>query len=59
MSKLVEYLNKIEKDVDQWPSWKKKSLKEALQLSLKAKVKQPHRAITDTDNRSRKLQACT
>lgn len=32
MSKLIDYLNKIEKDVEQWPSWKNKSLKEAFKI---------------------------
>lgn len=36
MSKLTDYMNKIEKDVELWPSWKKKNLKESLQLSKKA-----------------------
>lgn len=32
MSSLIDYLNKVEKDVEQWPTWKKKSLKEAFKV---------------------------
>lgn len=31
----MDYLNKIEKDVEKWPSWKTKSLKEAFQIPSK------------------------
>lgn len=32
MSSLIDYLNKVEKDVEKWPTWKKKSLKEAFKV---------------------------
>lgn len=35
MSSLMDYLNKVEKDVEKWPSWKTKSLKEAFQIPSK------------------------
>lgn len=37
MSSLMDYLNKVEKDVEKWPSWKRKSLKEAFQLPQRRK----------------------
>lgn len=57
MSELVEYLNKVEKDVEKWPVWKQKSLKEALQLSSKAKVKDSSCAITNIEKRSKKIES--
>lgn len=32
MSTLLEYLNKAEKVVEQWPEWKRKSIRDAFQL---------------------------
>lgn len=32
MSKLLDYLNKVEKDVEKWPAWKLESLKNAFQI---------------------------
>lgn len=34
--KLLDYIEKMIKQVDEWPEWKKKSIREGLQLSKKA-----------------------
>ena len=45
MSTLIDYLNKVEKDVEKWPSWKRKSLKEAFKLPQEKRITEYSRYI--------------